>query len=145
MHRRHIAAVPSILTLALALVVGPAADWAGAQSTPLPAPSPIVVPTLPPSDPTTQAIVRAAAGLLNDVITRNRLNAANSTHGTVSYFRRFDMQVQVGPNAYRNVRLHPGTVINPRGATPGIGAAVDVVGRGAADGALDADTITVIH
>lgn len=116
-----------------------------AQSTPAPVPSPIVVPTLAPVDPTTQAIVRAAAGVLSDILTRNRLNAANTTSGTVSYFRRFDLQVQTGTNNYRNVRLHQGTVINPRGATPGPGTAVEISGRGAPDGSLDADTITVLR
>jgi len=118
---------------------------AGAQAAPAPTPSPIVVPTLPPTDATTQAIIRAASGVLGDIITRNRLNAANTTRGTVSYFRRFDMQVQTGTNSYRSVRLHPGTVINPRGATPGTGTTVDVSGRGEPDGSLDADTITVMR
>ena len=53
------------------------------------------------------------------------------------------MQVQCGNNCYRTVRLHQGTVINPRGATPSQGRYVDVNGRTAADGALEADTITV--
>ncbi len=113
--------------------------------TPLPVPTPIVVPTLPPSNPTQDAIVRAAAGILQDVIARSRANAANTTHGNVTYFRRFDMQVQTGTNAYRTVRLHQGTVINPRGATPGVGTTVDVSGQGASDGALDAAMITVVH
>ena len=116
-----------------------------AAQTPLPVPTPIVVPTLPPSNPTQDAIIRAAAGILQDVIARGRVNAANSTHGNVTYFRRFDMQVQTGTNAYRTVRLHPGTVINPRGATPGPGTTVDISGQGAADGALEATTITVLH
>ena len=134
------------LGLALGLAVGLGTlPPAGAQSTPQPAPSPIVVPTLPPTDPTTQAIIRAAAGIVNDAIARNRINAANTTHGNVTYFRRFEMQVQTGPNGYRNVRLHQGTVINPRGATPAAGSTVDVSGIGAPDGALEADTITVIR
>jgi hypothetical protein len=133
----------SLLALFLgAALFGPA----GAQSTPAPAPSPIVVPTLPPqTDAATQAIIRAAAGILTDVIARSRLNLANNTHGTVGYFKRFDMQVQTGTNSYRTVRLHQGTVINPRGATPSAGTTVDVGGRGASDGALEADTITVVH
>jgi hypothetical protein len=121
---------------------------AGAQPapTPVPTPSPIVVPTLPPkTDATTQAIIRAAAGIITDAIARSRLDSANNTHGTVSYFKHFDMQVQTGTNAYRTVHLHQGTVINPRGATPGAGTTVDVSGRGATDGALEADTITVIR
>ncbi|MGD0473214.1 MAG: hypothetical protein ABSB70_08345 [Candidatus Velthaea sp.] len=127
-----------------AVFLGPAA--ATATPTPAPTPSPIVVPTLPPqTDAATQAIIRAAAGILSDIIVRNRLNAANTTQGIVSYFKRYDMQVETGPNSYRTVRLHQGTVINPRGATPGTGTAVDVSGRGAPDGALDADTITVLR
>jgi hypothetical protein len=121
---------------------------AGAQpaATPVPTPSPIVVPTLPPpTDAATQAIIRAAAGIVTDAINRSRLDYANNTHGTVSYFKHFDMQVQTGTNSYRTVRLHTGTVINPRGATPGAGTIVDVSGRGAADGGLDADTITVLR
>jgi hypothetical protein len=121
---------------------------ARAQSTPtpVPTPSPIVVPTLPPqTDAATQAIIRAAAGVLTDVIARSRLNYANNTHGSVSYFKHFDMQVQTGTNSYRTVRLHQGTVINPRGATPAAGTTVDVSGRGASDGAIEADTITVIR
>ncbi len=118
---------------------------AAAQSVPAPNPTPIVVPTLPPADATTQAIVRAAAAVVNDIITRNRLNAANTTHGTVSYFRRYDLQVRTGANSYRNVRLHPGTVIDPRGATPATGTVVDVSGHGEADGSLSADAITVLR
>ncbi len=122
---------------------------AGAQSVsappPVPVPTPIVVPTLPPSDPTTAAIVRAAAAVLTDILARNRLDAQNTARGTVSYFKRYDMQVRTGPNRYRDVRLHPGTVINPRGATPGAGTSVEVSGRGSADGSLDADSITLLR
>jgi hypothetical protein len=135
----------SLVALCLgAALLGPA----GAQPapTPVPTPSPIVVPTLPPQpDAATQAIIRAAAGIVTDAIARSRLNYANNTHGTVSYFKRFDMQVQTGTNAYRTVRLHQGTVINPRGATPSAGTTVDVSGRGASDGAIEADTITLIR
>jgi hypothetical protein len=134
-------AAASLLALTLGLGGDPAP--ATAQSTPVPAPT--VVPTLPPTDPATQAILRAAAGVLNDIITRNRIDAANSAHGTVTYFRRYDMQVRIGANIYRNVRLHQGTVINPRGATPGAGVMVDISGQGAPDGTLAADTITVVR
>lgn len=116
------------------------------EPTPVPTPSPIVVPTLPPqTDAMTQAIIRAAAGIINGAVNRSRLDYANNTHGTVSYFKHFDMQVQTGTNSYRSVRLHQGTVINPRGATPAAGTIVDVSGRGASDGAIEADTITVIQ
>jgi hypothetical protein len=134
----------SLLVLGLSFV---SFGRSGAQSTPapLPSPTPIVVPTLPPSDATTQTIIRAAAGLLNEIITANRVNAANSTRGTVSYYHRFDMQVQTGADSYRSVRLHQGTTINPRGARPGPGTAVEISGRGSSDGMLEADTITVVR
>jgi hypothetical protein len=135
-----------VLRLVVAMACGMAVSaGASAQVAPAPSPTPIVVPTLPPTDATTQAIVRAAAAALSDIIARNRLNAANTTHGTVSYFRRFDLQVRTGANSYRNVRLHPGTVIDPRGATPATGTVVDVSGHGEADGTLAADTITVLR
>jgi hypothetical protein len=136
------------LLFALALwwaVLGRAGAQAVPAPPPVPVPPPIVVPTLPPSDPTTQAIVRAAAAALTDIIAHNRLEAENTARGTVSYFKRYDMQVQTGANRYRGVRLHPGTVINPRGATPGAGTSVEVRGHGAADGSLDADSITVLR
>jgi hypothetical protein len=141
MHMRPI----SGLLLVAALCAGFRANVGAQTAAPVPTPSPIVVPTLPPANATTQAIIRAASALVDDIITRNRLNAANTTHGTVSYFRHFDLQVQTGANSYRDVHLHPGTVINPRGATPASGTVVDVDGRGAPDGSLDADTITVRH
>ncbi len=110
-----------------------------------PTPTPIVVPTLPPTDPTTSAIIQAAAGVLSDAIARERYYAANTTRGTVTYFHRFDLQVRTGQNTYRSVRLHPGTVINPRGATPGDGTSVAVSGHAQADGTLAADTVTVLR
>jgi hypothetical protein len=108
--------------------------------------APATIPPLPSThDATTDSIIRTAVGLANDIIARNRENAANSARGTVNYFRRYEMQVEIGPNAYRDVHLHPGTVIYPRGATPGDGAAVQVSGRGQADGSLVADSITVLR
>jgi len=135
--------LPLIATSGLVLALA-ATTFAGAQSAPpAPAvPTPIPVATLPPPSPTDQ-IIRDVIGIGVQIIQRNAVNARNNTHGTVSYFRRFDLQVRCGPNCYRNVRLHPGTVINPRGATPGVGTSVDVNGRTDADGTLEADTITV--
>jgi len=121
---------------------------AQAQSTPVPqpAPTPIVVPTFAPSgNSATDQIIRAATGILVDSVRNERARAANSTRGTVSYFKRFDMQVQTGTNSYRTIHLHQGTVINPRGATPGQGTTVDVSGQAQSDGSLDANTITVIQ
>ncbi len=125
----------------LLLLSGTLAD---AQQAPQPTATPIAVPTLPPTpNPITQAIVNAAVGVVKDIIQRNHENAANSVSGTVSYFRRFDMQVKNGSNSYRSVHLHQGTVINPRGATPSEGRYVDVSGVGQPDGSINADVITV--
>ena len=132
-----------IATSALVLGLG-ATSLAGAQSapTPLPVPTPIAVPTLPPNTPNS-AILQTIMGIGQQILQRQAVNARNNARGTVSYFKRFDMQVQCGTNCYRNVRLHQGTVINPRGATPSTGRYVDVNGRANPDGTIEADTITV--
>ena len=130
-----------IVTSALVLALG-AGSLAGAQSTPVPAPSPIAVPTLPPNTPNS-AIIQTILGVGQQILQRSAINSRNNARGTVSYFKRFDMQVQCGTDCYRNVKLHQGTVINPRGATPGVGTTVDVNGRTDPDGTLEADTITV--
>jgi hypothetical protein len=132
-----------IATSALVLALG-ATSLAGAQSapTPVPVPTPIAVPTLPPNTPNS-AILQTIMGIGQQILQRQAVNARNNARGTVSYFKRFDMQVQCGTNCYRNVKLHQGTVINPRGATPGLGTTVDVNGRTDPDGTLQADTITV--
>jgi hypothetical protein len=133
---------PSLIaTSALVLALG-ATTLAGAQSTPAPSPSPIVLPTLPPNTPNAQ-IIQTILNVGSQILQREAINARNNARGTVSYFRRFDMQVQCGTNCYRNVRLHQGTVINPRGATPSVGRYVDVNGHADPDGTLEADTITV--
>jgi hypothetical protein len=130
-----------IVTSALVLALG-ATSLAGAQSTPAPVPTPIAVPTLPPNTPNA-GIIQTIIGIGAQILQREAINNRNNARGTVSYFKRFDMQVQCGTNCYRNVHLHQGTVINPRGATPGIGRYVDVNGRANSDGSLEADTITV--
>lgn len=133
---------PSIIaTSALVLALG-ATSLAGAQSTPVATPTPIPVPTLPPGT-SNSALIQTIIGVGAQIIQRQAVNARNNARGTVSYFRRFDMQVQCGTNCYRTIKLHQGTVINPRGATPGVGANVDVNGRTDPDGTLEADTITV--
>jgi hypothetical protein len=126
-----------VATAALVLALG-AGSLAGAQSTP----APIAVPTLPPNTPNS-AIIQSVIGIGQQILQRQSVNARNNARGTVSYFRRFDMQVQCGTNCYRTVKLHQGTVINPRGATPGVGSSVDVNGRTDPDGTLEADNITI--
>ena len=130
-----------ILISALVLALG-ATTFAAAQSTPPPTPAPIVVPTLPPNSPNAD-IIRAAIGIGAQILQQQRQRDANNAYGTVTYYKRFDMQIQCGTNCYRTVRLHQGTVINPRGATPGVGTRVNVNGNGQSDGTLEASTITI--
>jgi hypothetical protein len=133
-----------LATSVLVLGLG-ATTLAGAQSAPAPAPTPIVVPTLPPSNGQTNQILNSVIGIGQQIIQRQAIVNRNNVRGTVSYYKRFDMQVNCGTNCYRTVRLHQGTVINPRGATPNQGASVDVNGRADTDGTLEADTITVLQ
>jgi hypothetical protein len=105
-------------------------------------PTPIPVPTVPPTTPNSQ-VLQTILNVGQQILQRQAINARNNARGTVSYFKRFDMQVQCGTNCYRNVRLHQGTVINPRGATPGVGTFVDVNGHTNPDGSLEADNITI--
>ncbi|GAC1432315.1 MAG: hypothetical protein NVSMB5_26210 [Candidatus Velthaea sp.] len=135
---------------ATSLLVVSLGTAAFAQSAPTPAPqpspTPIVVPTFAPtSNSATDQLIRAATGIVLDTLRNQRERAANTTRGTVTYFKRFDMQVQLGTNSYRTVHLHQGTVINPRGATPGVGTTVDISGQNQSDGSLDANTITVVQ
>ncbi len=109
----------------------------------MPVPTPIPVPTVPPN--TVSPILQTIIDVGSQILQRNAINARNNARGRVTFFRRFDMQVQCGPNCYRNVRLHQGTVINPRGGTPGPGSFVDVNGVSDPDGTLEADTITIQH
>jgi hypothetical protein len=131
---------PSLIASSALVLALAATTFAGAQSSATPAP--IAVPTLPPNTPNAD-IIQTVIGIGQQILQRQQVNARNNARGTVSYFKRFDMQVQCGANCYRNVHLHQGTVINPRGATPGAGTTVDVNGRANADGSLEADTITV--
>ena len=135
---------PSLIaTTALVLALG-AGSLAGAQSTPVPVPTPIAVPTLPPNTPNA-GIIQTIIGIGAQILQREAINSRNNARGTVSYFKRFDMQVQCGTNCYRNVKLHQGTVINPRGGTPGVGTYVDVNGHADPDGTIQADYITIQH
>jgi hypothetical protein len=99
---------------------------------------PVAIPSIPPevqNNPFVQSVLDAVGNLLQ---TTN----GNSAHGKVTYFRRFDLQLETAPNVYREVHLHQGTVINPRGASLVPGMTVDVSGSAQSDHSLDADTIT---
>jgi hypothetical protein len=133
---RFVALATAALSLAVAL---PAASD---SQTPAPTPTPVVLPTLTPSQPI-DPYVKMGIDLVTGLVRRQLATSANMATGHVSYFRRFEMQVQTGPNAYRAVHLHQGTIINPRGASIAPGARVSVTGLTQPDGSLDANVITI--
>ncbi|BDE07503.1 hypothetical protein WPS_27790 [Vulcanimicrobium alpinum] len=95
------------------------------------------IPSVPPdvqNNPIVQSILQGVGGLLQ---TTN----GNTAHGKVTYFRRFDLQIETAPNVYRQIHLHQGTIINPRGTTITPGMTVDVSGTAQADHSLNADSI----
>jgi hypothetical protein len=100
---------------------------------------PLPLPSIPPdvqNNPIVQSVLNALGGVL--LQTTN----GNTAHGKVTYFRHFSMQLETAPNVYRDVHLHQGTVINPRGASLTPGMTVDVTGSAQSDHSLDADAIT---
>jgi hypothetical protein len=113
---------------------------------PSPAPAPTATPfssSLPPSlklPDQVKAAIDAAASLIR----AEELRRKNVAVGEVTYFKRFEMQVRTSADHYRNVHLHQGTEIQPRGATPGPGRRVRVGGVAQPDGSLDADVITIL-
>ena len=121
-------------TRALALT---AALWLSAGAAAFADPLPI--PSIPPeiqNNPIVQSVINAIGNVL--LQTTN----GNTAHGKVTYFRRYDLQLETAPKVYRDVHLHQGTVINPRGTTLAPGMTVDVSGSAQSDHSLNADTIT---
>ena len=122
----------------LALVAAALMTFAGsgvavAQQTPVPA------PTAPSSLP--QDAVNAAGNLIKGAFGWND----NESIGAVTFYRGYQMQVRQQLNRYRDIHLHKGTVINPRGWTIQPGETIDIRGRGNPDGSLEADIITVLN
>ena len=100
---------------------------------------PVPIPSIPPAlqnNPIVQSVINALGNVL--------LQSTNgpTAHGKVTFFRHYDLQVETAPNVFRDVHLHQGTVINPRGATIVPGMTVDVSGSVQSDKSLNADTIT---
>ncbi len=131
-----------VVALAVAVLFALGTGSTQAQSTPSPAPTAtpaISVPGLPSTNQIINDVLRTIAGQATGAFGYN----PNEAHGTVTFFKRFDMQVALQLNKYRQVKLHQGTVINPRGATIQQGQTVDVWGHSDPDGTLEADTITI--
>jgi hypothetical protein len=133
-----------VVALAAAVLFALGAGTSQAQSTPNPAPTAtpapgIRIPNLPSTNQIVNDVLQTIAGQATGAFGYN----PNEASGTVTYFKHFDMQVGLQLNRYRQVKLHRGTVINPRGATISQGQMVDVWGHQDPDGTLEADTITI--
>ncbi|HVA38315.1 MAG TPA: hypothetical protein VNJ51_11975 [Candidatus Dormibacteraeota bacterium] len=134
---------PALLLAAALLASGAPAR---AQSTPTPSPSPSPSPsgiTLPNMQ-VLDEILNQAIQTFQQNIQQGILNRQNDITGTVTYYRRFDLQVQTGSSTYRTVHLHQGTIINPTGTTLQNGMKVRVRGQSQSDGSLNADEIDVV-
>lgn len=129
-----------VTLLAVLLCAAPAL----AQTTPVPVPSsmPNALPTIPPNaGSVVEGIIQNLAG---DATAGFGVDP-NHARGIVTYFRRFDLQLRLPLNQYKNVHLHQGTIINPRGATIGEGNTIDVRGHANSDGSIEADAITIVR
>lgn len=102
-------------------------------------PSPL--PTIPPGiGGLLQTIIQKVAG---DVVAPLNVDP-HHLRGRVTFFRRFDLQILMPLQTYKQIHLHQGTIINPRGATLTDGQTVDVQGTTNADGSFNADEITIL-
>lgn len=137
MTKRFVAGVTTVL-FALGLA-GMAIAAPAPQPTPVPTAAPSPIPTVPPAG----GLINAAINALGNAVKSGFGWQDNEAYGTVTYFKRYDMQVRMALNRYRTIRLHPGTVINPRGTSLKVGDIVDVRGRAQSDGSLLADNIVL--
>ncbi|HET9030706.1 MAG TPA: hypothetical protein VFN49_11065, partial [Candidatus Aquilonibacter sp.] len=108
-----------------------------------PSAAPITAPSVPPGavNSVINTIIQKVTG---DVVAPLGVDP-NHVRGQVTYFRRFDMQIAMPLQTYKQIHLHQGTVINPRGATIEDGQTVDVQGTVNSDGSINANEITIIH
>lgn len=116
----------------------------GATPSPSPAPpsQPIVAPSVPPGvGNVVQGIINKVTG---DMVAPLGVDP-NHVRGQVTYFRRYDLQVAMPLQTYKQIHLHQGTIINPRGESLNSGQTVDVVGTANSDGSINANEITIIH
>lgn len=115
----------------------------GATPSPSPSPAPIAAPSIPAGavNGIVNTIIQKVTG---DIISPLGVDP-NHIRGQVTYFRRFDMQIAMPMQTYKQIHLHQGTVINPRGATIQNGETVDVQGTANSDGSVNANEITIIH
>ncbi|MGZ3503672.1 MAG: hypothetical protein ACXVAW_03830 [Vulcanimicrobiaceae bacterium] len=141
MKTRFVAAFAAVL---FPLAAGTAALAASSQASPpppsaTPAPAPSPIPSLPAQGTIVNDVINAVTGAVKSAYGWDD----NHVLGKVTYFRRFDMEVEMQLGKFRDVRLHQGTIIYPRGATIQNGNTVDVRGHADSNGVLEADQITI--
>jgi hypothetical protein len=136
MKSRFVAAFAAVL---FPLAAGTAAFAGPSQGTPAPTSAPTAIPSLPPQGTIVNDVINAVSGAVKSAYGWDD----NHVLGKVTYFRRFDMEVEMQLNKFRDVRLHQGTIIYPRGATIQTGQTVDVRGHADSNGVLEADQITI--
>ena len=136
MTTRFVAAIAAVL-FSLSLPAVAATANPTPPPTPAPTPVPSTVPSIPPS--VGQDAINALGNIVRGVFGWSDTESI----GTVTYYRGYDMQLKMQLDRYREVHLHKGTVINPRGYTIKAGDTVDVRGRPNSDGSLNADMIVL--
>lgn len=139
---------PRVVALIVSVLVAFAAPAVAQELTPTPSPTATPRPSngLPTNIPpgVTQVLTNILQKVSGDAGAGFGINP-NHIRGGVVFFRRFDMQVQMPLNTYKDVHLHQGTVINPRGESIQAGQTVDVQGSVNSDGSINADVITIVH
>lgn len=108
-----------------------------ATATPAPTPAPTPVPSIPPN------IGQDAVNALSNIVRGVFGWSDTESIGQVTFYRGYEMQLKMQLDRYREVHLHRGTVINPRGYTIKTGDTLDVRGRPNSDGSLNADMIVL--
>ena len=137
MNTRFVAVIAAVLfalsggSFALAQQPGVAAT-----ATPAPTPAPGNI-SIPPS------IGQDAVNALGNIVRGVFGWSDTESIGTVTYYRGYDLQLKMQLDRYREIHLHRGTVINPRGYTIKAGDTLDVRGRPNSDGSLNADMIVL--
>jgi hypothetical protein len=127
MKPRPVALVAAILSIGMSTA---------AFADPSPAPHGLQIPPSVLNNPYVQSVINALGGVLQST-------NGNAAFGKVTYFKRFELQVQTAPSVFREVHLHQGTIINPRGASLTPGMTVSVNGKAQSDGSLNADQIDI--
>jgi hypothetical protein len=128
---------------AFAAVLFALANGGPAFAQPTPAPVPTATPAPNPVPSLPAGLEQDAINALGNVVKSAFGWSDTESLGTVTFYRGYEMQVRQQLDRYREIHLHRGTVINPRGYTIKSGDTVDVRGRPNQDGSLTADMIVV--